>query len=31
MLGKACLERGLSPDAGQLADPAFDLKAFVSG
>ena len=31
MLGKACLERGLSPDAGQLADPAFDLKAFVAG
>ena len=31
MLGKTCLERGLTPDAAQLADPAFDLKAFVAG
>ena len=30
MLGKNCLERGLSPDAAQLADPGFDLKAFAA-
>ena len=31
MLGKTCLDRGLSPDLDKLADPAFDLKAFVAG
>lgn len=31
MLGKTCLDHGLSPDPDKLADPAFDLKAFVKG
>ena len=30
MLGKSCLEKGLSPTPAQAADPAFDLKAFVA-
>lgn len=31
MLGKKCLERGLSPDPAQIADPGFDMKSFVAG
>ncbi len=31
MLGKKCLERGLSPDPDQLGDSAFDLKGFAAG
>ena len=31
MLGKTCLDHGLSPDPDKLANPAFDLKAFVKG
>jgi len=31
MLGKTCLDRGLSPDLDKLGDPVFDLKAFVAG
>ena len=31
MLGKKCLERGLSPDPAQIADPDFDMKSFVAG
>ena len=31
MLGKKCLERGLSPDPAQIADPNFDMKSFVAG
>ena len=30
MLGKSCLEKGLSPTPAQAGDPAFDLKAFVA-
>ena len=30
MLGKTCLEKGLSPPSGQVTDPNFDLKAFVA-
>ena len=30
MLGKSCLEKGLSPTPEQVGDPAFDLKAFVA-
>jgi len=30
MLGKSCLEKGLSPTPEQAGDPAFDLKAFVA-
>ena len=31
MLGKKCLERGLSPDPAQIADSGFDMKSFVAG
>ena len=31
MLGKKCLERGLSPNSAQIADPDFDMKSFVAG
>ena len=30
MLGKSCLEKGLSPSPQLVCDPAFDLKAFVA-
>jgi len=30
MLGKACLEKGLSPPQGKVTDQSFDLKAFVA-
>jgi len=30
MLGKNCLEKGLSPTPAEAGDPAFDLKAFVA-
>jgi NADPH-dependent 2,4-dienoyl-CoA reductase/sulfur reductase-like enzyme len=30
MLGKTCLEKGLSPSPEDASDPAFDLKAFVA-
>ena len=30
MLGKTCLEKGLSPAPEKAGDPAFDLKAFVA-
>ena len=30
MLGKSCLEKGLSPTPEQAGDPAFDLKTFVA-
>ncbi|MGC6453807.1 MAG: NAD(P)/FAD-dependent oxidoreductase [Candidatus Puniceispirillaceae bacterium] len=30
MLGKSCLEKGLSPTPEQVGDPAFDLKTFVA-
>jgi len=30
MLGKACLDKGLSPTPAKAGDPAFDLKAFVA-
>ena len=30
MLGKACLEKELSPSPADVGDPAFDLKAFVA-
>lgn len=30
MLGKTCLEKGLSPTPAQAGDPAFDLKGFVA-
>ena len=30
MLGKTCLDRGVSPNPDQIGDPSFDVKAFVA-
>lgn len=30
MLGKTCLDRGISPHPDQIGDPTFDVKAFVA-